>query len=70
LWPALKQTLRDQPSDVLSREYLTEGYELWVLARPLPERKPGDAFELTASNNEKRTSFGVAASNTVSQETD
>jgi hypothetical protein len=70
LWPALRQTLRDRPGDVLSRESLTDGYELWVLARPLPERKPGDEFEIAAADNAGRKSVGVASSHTVDLETD
>jgi hypothetical protein len=44
LWPSLKQTLVERPADILSREPLVDGYELWTLSRPLPERKAGDAW--------------------------
>jgi hypothetical protein len=70
LWPALKRTLRERPCDVLSRECLPNGYELWVLARPLPERETGDPIEADAADYTKRSSFGVASSYTDSQETE
>jgi len=37
LWPRLNQVLMDRPADVLTREPLTDGYELWTLRTPLPE---------------------------------
>jgi len=42
LWPMLKSTLAESPEEILERHTLTDGYELWLLAHPLPERKPGE----------------------------
>ena len=41
LWSVLKQTLAERPEEVLSRIALSDGYELWTLAHPLPEQTRG-----------------------------
>jgi hypothetical protein len=38
LWPALCRWSQSHPSEVLSREPLVDGFELWWLAHPLPKK--------------------------------